>query len=226
VLDPHDPQWQTKAWNIYYQQPSAAAIALGKEFAARFDVQYEWVAFPSTPSTPQQFHDKLTIGPIQIATAVCPGWNSSTEIQGCGSGVQHATLMDFVEPSGTIDIRDHYVPFEKKFASNYTIPYAMRFICVAKTAPVPPQGFSHHFVAPILLGQSGTEVVALQDALKASGDFPLTVASTGYYGSITQKAVLAFQRKYQVDTPAVLTQLNGTRVGLKTIAQLNALFNK
>ena len=226
ALDDTLPSFQQDAWDIYYADPGQANIALGQAFAARFDVQYEFIAYPGAALTPSQFLDKLVVAPIQIATAVCPPWNTDAIIQPCGAGVAHATLLTFVEPNVCEDIRDHYAPFDKKFAPGYVLTYAMRFVCVHKDPPAPPAVFKHHFSTPILLGQSGTEVTALQNALKADGEFPLTVNATGYYGSITQAAVLAFQRKYGVDTAASLTQLNGTRVGLKTIAELNTLFDK
>lgn len=43
-------------------------------------------------------------------------------------------------------------------------------------------------------GMNGQDVVALQDFLKEQGFFPQNVASTGYYGSVTQAAVAAWQQ--------------------------------
>lgn len=42
-------------------------------------------------------------------------------------------------------------------------------------------------------GMSGQDVVALQDFLKEQGFFPENVGSTGYYGSVTERAVAAWQ---------------------------------
>lgn len=91
---------------------------------------------------------------------------------------------------------------------------------------VPPVTFTHNFQSDIALSQSGAEVVALQKALQTDGEFPANVATTGFYGDVTRRAVLAFQLKYKLDTPTVLNQLAGKRVGPKTRAQLNLLFNK
>jgi len=59
-------------------------------------------------------------------------------------------------------------------------------------------------------------VVSLQDCLKAEGVFPTNVASSGVYGSITSKAVKAFQTKYGL----VVTGL----ISPETRAKLHALY--
>jgi hypothetical protein len=68
------------------------------------------------------------------------------------------------------------------------------------------------------------DVIALQDVLKHEGAFPRNVASTGYYGAITAKSVLAFQRKHLVAPEAELAALAGRTVGPKTRAKLNELY--
>lgn len=68
-------------------------------------------------------------------------------------------------------------------------------------------------------------VKALQDILKYEGVMDVKIASTGNYLQATAKAVLAFQLKHQVDTVDVLNSLGGKRVGPKTIAKLNELYN-
>jgi len=67
------------------------------------------------------------------------------------------------------------------------------------------------------------DVVALQNILKTEGVFPTDRDSTGYYGAVTAKAVLAFQRKYAIAPEAELQLLQGKLVGQKTIAKLNEL---
>lgn len=213
------------AWTIYYSEIPQNLIALGQEFSSRFEVQYEWISYPGAELNGSQLIPKLQVAPLQIATAVCAPWNTSEVIQGCGSGNQHATLLDNVETNGDFDIRDHYEPFDKILASDYVITYSQRIVCVEKAPVSSPAPFKHTFTMALQTGESNSEIVFLQNALKQDGEFPLTVASTGYYGSITQASVLAFQRKYQVDTPEVLSQLNGSVVGAKTNLQLNKLFS-
>jgi hypothetical protein len=67
------------------------------------------------------------------------------------------------------------------------------------------------------------DVVLLQNILKKEGVFPINYDSTGYYGALTCKAVLAFQKKYKLGTNESLDLLGGKRVGQLTIAQLNSL---
>ena len=68
------------------------------------------------------------------------------------------------------------------------------------------------------------DVAALQNILKYEGLFPTNVQSTGYYGAMTAKAVLAFQKKYNVAPLAELNQLQGRVVGNKTLAKLKQLY--
>ena len=69
------------------------------------------------------------------------------------------------------------------------------------------------------------DVVALQNILKYEGRFPANVASTGYYGSITAKAVYNFQVAHQVASLSELNSLGGRRVGPKTIKALNEIYS-
>jgi len=90
-------------------------------------------------------------------------------------------------------------------------------------APVTSPVFSHNFQNNLKYKQTNQEVVALQDALRIDGEFPQSVQSTGYYGAITAKAVLAFQFKYGLITSASESD-NGQSVGPKTRAKLNNLY--
>ena len=69
------------------------------------------------------------------------------------------------------------------------------------------------------------DVVALQNILKYEGRFPANVSSTGYYGSITAKAVYNFQVAHQVASLSELNSLGGRRVGPKTIKALNEIYS-
>ena len=72
------------------------------------------------------------------------------------------------------------------------------------------------------MGMQNVDVKVMQDILKYEGLFPANVESTGYYGEITRKAVLAYQTKYQVASPDEIRQVNGEVCGPKTIAHLNS----
>lgn len=65
------------------------------------------------------------------------------------------------------------------------------------------------------------EVVALQECLKWEGLFPANVDSTGYFGSVTRKAVEGFQRKYDIAREG---DAGYGRVGPKTRAKLNQIY--
>lgn len=60
-------------------------------------------------------------------------------------------------------------------------------------------------------------ITSLQDCLKYEGLFPANVDSTGVFGSITKKAVIAFQIKYNLNPPL-------GNVGPLTIAKLKELY--
>jgi len=78
----------------------------------------------------------------------------------------------------------------------------------------------------IVRGKDGWLVkLALQNILKYEGRFPSNVASTGYYGSITAKAVYAFQVAHKVAPLSELDSLRGRRVGDKTIKALNETYS-
>jgi len=70
------------------------------------------------------------------------------------------------------------------------------------------------------------DVEMLQKILQYEGFFPSDYDATGNYFEVTRKGVLAFQRKYKVASESELNQLNGRRVGPKTIKKLNELYEK
>ena len=82
----------------------------------------------------------------------------------------------------------------------------------------------HKFTEMLQFGQDCMDVVALQNILRFEGFFPANIKSTGYYGAITAKAVLAWQVKHGVAGDTELNRLQGKYVGEKTIAKLNELY--
>lgn len=73
-------------------------------------------------------------------------------------------------------------------------------------------------------GMTHPDVIALQDVLKYEGLFPAERDSTGYYGNVTARGVLAFQKKYQVAPAEELETLAGQVVGPQTLRKLNTLY--
>lgn len=72
---------------------------------------------------------------------------------------------------------------------------------------------SYKFTVTMRQGDRSTEVVALQNYLKAKGYFPTNVDSTGYFGSITKKAVQDFQKANGLVADGI--------VGKNTLSALN-----
>ena len=66
------------------------------------------------------------------------------------------------------------------------------------------------------------EVKELQKVLQQQGYFPNNVDCTGYYGSVTAKAVLKWQIANRVDTVEELTKLKGWYFGKKSLAVINS----
>lgn len=82
------------------------------------------------------------------------------------------------------------------------------------------QPFKHAFNSAIRFGDKGDEVKALQQALKADGEFTFP-SITGFFGEITRQAVVAFQVKHGIDPQGT----EGRIVGPHTRAKLNELFS-
>jgi hypothetical protein len=83
----------------------------------------------------------------------------------------------------------------------------------------------YNFTKDLKFGETSDDIKALQNILKYEGLFPLNAESTGYYGSITAKGVLNFQKKYQIASDAELDALGGRIVGPKTRSKLNELYS-
>jgi hypothetical protein len=92
-------------------------------------------------------------------------------------------------------------------------------VLIYNPAPVKPP--SYNFATDLKLGASGPDVLALQQFLAYDGEFNL--APTGYFGVVTEQAVLKFQIKYQLSSVSTLEALGGSIVGPSTRAKLNGL---
>ena len=81
-----------------------------------------------------------------------------------------------------------------------------------------------HIFKTTQLGEKSEEVKHLQTFLKELGFFSREV--TGYYGPITQSAVMDFQIRFNVASLAelFLPWLRGKKVGPKSLAKLQALY--
>lgn len=213
-------------WAVYFKAPPAAVLALGLEFRKFFEPQYEWVTYPGAPLSIAGFRAALQKGPLQLATAVCPGWNTDDPIKACGAGTQHATTMVAAD-SGEFYIYDHYSPFLKRFSPDYTITYAMRGI-LTLTTPPPPATFHYVFNTNLAFGNPNNppfEVQQLQKALqflKAQNGQPYMKPGVfGPFGPQTKVAFGLFQTEHGIQDPGG----QGTNFGPKSRAAMNTALN-
>lgn len=216
-------------WDEYYQEIPQAIKDKAQKFREIFEIKYEFVFSRSGKAT-DKIRENMVQAPLQLAAPLCSPWNTQNIIQACGKTVAtHATQMFAYQKNKTVEIFDTYEPFLKKLAWDYPMPYILKGLVDLKQAAEPTfPAWTHNFTRDIEYGQRNAEVAALQHALKADGVFPANVLETGFYGSITAKAVTEYQRKYKIAPETVIMALLGTssRVGPMTRAVLNKQFNQ
>ncbi len=96
---------------------------------------------------------------------------------------------------------------------------------IPPAAPQPPQKPHFNFTSTLKFGQTNYSIKVLQDTLKYEGLFPQNVTSTGYYGPITAKFVLMWQKIHNVALPHELDALQGKSFGPKSIKVANGMYN-
>lgn len=133
------------------------------------------------------------------------------------NGVKHLVIDDSALFAG-LSRRVISESFNK--ARNFYAGYPMNFVFGPAETGKP----SHSFERDIPFGETSDEVIALQQCLAFDGVFPSNVTASGYYGSVTAAAVLAFQKKYQVADVGTLERLAGKNVGPSTRTALNKIF--
>lgn len=104
---------------------------------------------------------------------------------------------------------------------NFFAAYPMNFSFDNSVIPKP----HYNFTKTLSFGENSEDIVQLQKILQYEGFFPVNVDTTGYFGSITSKAVLGWQLKHAVASVEELQSLQGRVVGPKTVAKLNELYN-
>ena len=213
-------------WDDYYCEIPQELKDKAKKILDIFDFKYEF-AVANTQDYQQAISTNIKQSPLQIAAPVCPNWVARDSIvPTCGlTAAQHATMIYGFNCLELFRVLDHYNPFAKKISWNYPIPFAIKGVVNIKQPVETPKQFQHEFTQVLTWGMRSAEVAILQDALKIDGVFSLKVNSTGYFGEITRKAVIDFQRKHKVADEAEIIAANG-RVGKKTLAKLNEIFNR
>ena len=212
-----------ETWDSLMETIPESRLAKGKRFKDMFAVNYEWVLLGAV--RPDVLAMQSRHAPLHIAAPVCPTWNTGM-VETCDmTRLQHATMIYGATEGHSLMDFDHYNPFEKMLAWDYYIPYAIKGIIKPKEViPTIPK-LVHTFTKNIKMGQKSDEVLALQKALRYLGHFKHAI-NTGYYGRITADAVRSFQYKYQLASPDVLADIDGTSVGPVTRAKLNELLAK
>lgn len=214
-------------WDTYYREIPTGIIEKAARIKEIFDFNYEFVFPGASIDARKTIRENIKQAPLQLAAPVCSPWGTTNLITKCGiTNPGHATEIYAYDYGVDVKIFDTYDPYNKRIEWEYPMPYIMKGVVALKQPVVAPEMFSHSFGRTIKYGERSDEVVALQNALKIDGTFPLDVDSTGYYGNITRNAVRIFSKKYQVADDNELAVVDGKWVGPKTRCKLNELFNK
>lgn len=160
--------------------------------------------------------EALKYGPVKIFVGTGPGWNKDEKdgtVPKNGNPMSHAVMLRRIDGQG-YHIRDHYAPYLKCLAPDYTIYYAFQTLYRKKK-------FAYVFRYGLQYGMSDPDCVFLQMALALDGEFPPGVPYDQHFGPVTLKAVQDFQVKYGIAKPGDYGYGN---CGPKTRAKLNALY--
>lgn len=190
------PITENMTWDEFYTPVPKELIGLGKKALWFILAQYQWI--PSVTS------ESLKLSPIQVATAVCAGWDSGKTVNKCSSQpIQHATMIYGIDSLGNYQDFDHYPPFKQLLAPDYELPLNMQHVASMK---------------PIVLriGMHGDNVKALQDNLMRLGYAPFI--SDGVFGPNTLAAVTKFQARNNLISDGV--------AGPVTLQTLYTVLNK
>lgn len=125
---PNPTQNEEMTWDQYYKKIPDDVLKWGLKFLDLFEIQYERIP----DSKPETLKKHLKQASLWIASACCPGWNSSSVIQSCDQSPCHATIIDCFDNLKWWGDFDHYEPFEKKLVWDYPIYYPYKVIVMPK----------------------------------------------------------------------------------------------
>ena len=161
-------------------------------------------------------------------------WSSIPQIQGEPKWGHAVCVTDYVLYQGK-----KYLVIEDSWGSNigqfddrrllseeFIMSRCTGAVYLLKDVPIVlPQGYK--FTRTLQFGMYGDDVKKLQDALKALGFLASGVNSTGYYGTLTLKAVNKFQLAFKSDilTPVGLDSPTGI-FGTNSIKKMNQILMK
>lgn len=213
------PFTQDMDWNTFYSESPKEIDNKAQKFHWYFDVVYEWVITNNQPNAlgALRYHTKQA--PVLITTPVCPTWQNGL-VNACSRTIiDHATMCWSVDEY--MNILDHYEPYKKKLALDYSIPWAMKIVVTPK---------NDYLHTELRYGQSSPEVKKLQEFLNLSPDTAVAQSGMGskgyetnYYGQLTANAVLRLQKKYGGFSAWELMWYKGTVMGPKSKALINRL---
>lgn len=143
------PKLESFEWDDYYAEVPQALKDKALEFLKLFEIRYEWLV-TGGQATSAQYREWLKVSPLQIASAICSGWNDGGVVKSCPASISHATTMTAVTDQG-VSIFDHYMPFQKVLESDFRIPYVMRGIVTVKGLPPVDMTFAKKFAGMLIL---------------------------------------------------------------------------
>lgn len=139
------------------------------------------------------------------------------------NGKKHIIIEDSWGPNfGLTGQRAISEDFFKK--RNYYASYLTQFKFDDPVDPITPKP-SFVFKKLLKFGMENKDVAALQDALRYFGHFPTNINPSNYYGAVTAKAVLEWQKKNNVAPMAELTELAGRTFGQKSVNKMNQMLS-
>jgi len=120
-----------KTWAQYYATVPQKVKDLGLEFLRFFDYAYEFIG-----EDRNEIKKHLQHAPLQVGTAICPGWKDGDIIKACSGPISHAHIIyGYVDKSYFKDF-DHYLDIlgdvKKKLAWDYKLPYIIKGIVTKK----------------------------------------------------------------------------------------------
>lgn len=188
-------------WGIYYEEIPENLRERGRNWLKFFDVHYDLVRYPGSGGTLSQW---LRYSPLHILTPVCQPWNTREVIRACSLPVQHGTSLIHIDD--VIYVEDHYIPFVKRFALDYPIPWAVRVSITYKDPNAEPPAFTYEYKTNLRLGDPDSpEVRAMQRGLQTVRDrfgrAYLTAGTFGPFGPVTRAALGRFQRDNGISDP-------------------------
>lgn len=166
------PMSPTMTFEEYYSPMYDSVRRIAQKALWFIQINYQWVDKKSVVGA-------LSQGPVQIATAVCPGWDSGAVVPKCtGFPIQHATMAYGVDSLGNIEDFDSYPPYTQKLSRDYDLPSNMQYLVTAR--PI-----------TLRMDMQGTNVLDMQERLMQLG---YKISNDSFFGTQTLGAVVSFQK--------------------------------